>query len=75
MMILLRYSLKQAQESYNYRYSPYCATLKPKDFPYRAGPCRPLDNFELLKSALGMGRFWITRKTRSSFSTPIVASQ
>jgi hypothetical protein len=70
MKILLRYSFKRAQEPYNYRYSPYCATLKPRDFPYRAGPCRPLDNFELLKSALGMGRFWITRKTRSSFSTP-----
>jgi hypothetical protein len=70
MTILLRYSFKRAQETCNYRYSRYCATLKPKDFPYRGGPGRPLDNFELLKSALGMGRFWITRKTRSNFSTP-----
>ena len=33
---------------YNYRYSRYCATLKPNDLPDRAGHGRPLDNFELL---------------------------
>jgi len=48
--------------TYNYWLRRYRATLKPKDFPDRAGPGRPLDNFELLKSALGMGRFRITRK-------------
>ena len=56
MMILLRYSLKQAQEprttTYNYWLRRYRATLKPKDLPDRAGPGRPLDNFELLKFAL-----------------------
>jgi hypothetical protein len=38
--------------TYNYWLRRYRATLKPKDFPDRAGPGRPLDNFELLKFAL-----------------------
>jgi hypothetical protein len=44
----------------------YCATLKPKDFPDRTAPGRFLDRFEMLSARSVAGRFWITRKMRSS---------
>lgn len=53
--------------SRNYRYSRYCATLKPRDLPDRASHGRPLNNFELLSAAFNMGRFLDNKKNKKQF--------
>src|SRR6266481_4183995 len=73
MMILLRYSIKRAQEPTGTVQLPVTPPLRHTQTRRSPRSCRSWSSFGQLRvaeCALGMGRFWITRKLRSSSSTP-----